>query len=160
MFGVLGGRIGECTTSTEVAIQSGRFGVNERRFRGWRKLRSRGSRFHREGKSAGRTRIPPTQSQLTLFSLLQPEAEGKTPCKRSDIYERYQLVVNLIDTDIVSNRTIHDRISQLRLKGFIKHDERNDGIHGGSYYLYSLDIRQEILDDLHPRIAFPNRPSF
>ncbi|WP_266080807.1 Cdc6/Cdc18 family protein [Haladaptatus caseinilyticus] len=89
----------------------------------------------------------PTQSQLTLFSLLQLEEEGKTPCKRSDIYERYQLVANLIDTDIVSDRTIHDRISQLRLKGFIKHDERNDGIHGGSYYLYSLDIRQEIVEN-------------
>ena len=89
----------------------------------------------------------PTQSQLTLYALLQLEAEGETPCKRSDIYDRYQVVAKLAESDPVSDRTIHDRISQLRLKGFIQYDERNDGIHGGSYYLYSLDIRPEIIED-------------
>lgn len=89
----------------------------------------------------------PTQSQLTLYALLQLEAEGATPCKRSDIYDRYQVVAELAESDPVSDRTIHDRISQLRLKGFIQYDERNDGIHGGSYYLYSLDIRPEIIED-------------
>lgn len=87
----------------------------------------------------------PTQSQLTLFALLQLEAEGATPCKRSDIYERYQVVADAVDSNVISDRAIHDRISQLRLKGFIQHDERNDGINGGSYYLYSLDIRHEIV---------------
>ncbi len=89
----------------------------------------------------------PTQSQLALCSLLQLEAEGLTPCKRSDIYERYELIADMVDSDVVSDRTIHDRISQLRLKGFIQHDERNDGIHGGSYYLYGLDIRQEVVEN-------------
>ncbi|WP_433633360.1 hypothetical protein [Halomicrococcus sp. NG-SE-24] len=86
-------------------------------------------------------------SELTLCSLLQLEAEDEIPCKRSDIYERYQVVAERVDSDIVSDRTIHDRISQLRLKGFIQHDERNDGIHGGSYYLYSLDICRELVEE-------------
>jgi predicted transcriptional regulator len=47
----------------------------------------------------------------------------------------------------VTDHTIHDRISQLRLKGFIEHSERNDGIHGGSYYQYSLNVRPEVVAD-------------
>lgn len=99
-----------------------------------------------KGKVEAELESLPTQSQLTLFSLLQLDAEGKTPCKRSEVYERYRLIARAAEVDIVSDRTIHDRISQLRLKGFINHDERNDGIHGGSYYLYSLDIRPEIVE--------------
>ncbi|MFC6825233.1 Cdc6/Cdc18 family protein [Halopelagius fulvigenes] len=89
----------------------------------------------------------PIQSQLTLYSLLQLEVEGETPCKRAEIYDRYQVVAQIVDADVVSDRTIHDRISQLRLKGFVEHDERNDGIRGGSYYQYSLDVRPEIVED-------------
>lgn len=100
-----------------------------------------------KGKVHAELQSLPTQSQLALFSLLQLEVEGETPCKRSDIYERYRLVADLVDSTVVSDRTIHDRISQLRLKGFIQHDERNDGIHGGSYYLYSLDIRREVIEE-------------
>ncbi len=98
-----------------------------------------------KGKIQEELKSLPTQSQLTLFSLLQLEAEGRAPCKRSEIYQRYQTVADQTNTDIVSDRTIHNRIGQLRLKGFIQHDERNDGIHGGSYYLYRLDIREEII---------------
>lgn len=100
-----------------------------------------------KGKVHAELQSLPTQSQLALFSLLQLEVEGETPCKRSDIYERYRLVADLVDSTVVSDRTIHDRISQLRLKGFIQHDERNDGIHGGSYYLYSLDIRRKVIKE-------------
>ncbi|RBI58640.1 cell division control protein Cdc6 [halophilic archaeon] len=100
-----------------------------------------------QGKVQDELESLPTQSQLTLCSLLQLEAEDETPCKRSEIYERYQVVAERVDSDVVSDRTIHDRISQLRLKGFIQHDERNDGIHGGSYYLYSLDIRREVVEE-------------
>lgn len=100
-----------------------------------------------KGKVQDELESVPTQSQLTLCSLLQLEAEDETPCKRSEIYERYQVIAERVDSDVVSDRTIHDRISQLRLKGFIQHDERNDGIHGGSYYLYSLDIRREVVEE-------------
>lgn len=100
-----------------------------------------------KGKISAELESLPVQSQLTLFSLLQLEAEGETPCKRSEIYDRYRGVAESVDADVVSDRTIHDRISQLRLKGFITHEERNDGIHGGSYYLYGLDVRREIVEE-------------
>lgn len=89
----------------------------------------------------------PTQSQLTLYSLWLLDQEGETPCKRNTIYDRYTKVADAVDADVVTDRTIHDRISQLRLKGFLEYDERNEGLHGGSYYQYSLSVRPEIVED-------------
>lgn len=89
----------------------------------------------------------PTQSQLTLYSLWSLDQEGETPCKRNQIYDRYTRVAEAVDADVVTDRTIHDRISQLRLKGFLEYDERNEGLHGGSYYQYSLSVRPEIVEE-------------
>ena len=49
-----------------------------------------------------------------------------------------------IDADVVSDRTIHDCLSKLTLKGFLDVDEKNEGPHGGSYYEYSLSIRTDL----------------
>jgi|AntDeeMetagen192_2_1112575.scaffolds.fasta_scaffold00497_3 cell division control protein 6 len=49
--------------------------------------------------------------------------------------------------DPVTDRTIHDRISQLRQKGFVEADERNDGLSGGSYNLYDLNIMADAVDE-------------
>ena len=47
-----------------------------------------------------------------------------------------------------TDRTIRDRLSQLSLKGFLDVDERNKGSQGGSYYLYDLDIREDLVRDI------------
>lgn len=100
-----------------------------------------------EGRVKDELESLPTQSQLTLYTLLQLEAEGETPCKRKQIYERYRLIAKMADADIVTDRTIHDRLSHLRLKGFVEHDERNEGKAGGSYYLYELGLQRDVVED-------------
>ena len=87
----------------------------------------------------------PTQEQLTLYSLLSLDQEGRLPSKRSHIYERYTVAAKRIGTDLVSDRTIHDNLSKLTLKGFLDVNEKNEGPHGGSYYQYDFSIRTELV---------------
>ena len=86
----------------------------------------------------------PTQSKLTLYSLLLLYQEGETPSKRNRIYERYAIAAKRIDADVRTDRTIHDRLSQLTLKGFLDVNEQNKGPKGGSYYEYEFSIRPDL----------------
>ncbi|WP_243637857.1 Cdc6/Cdc18 family protein [Natrarchaeobius oligotrophus] len=76
----------------------------------------------------------PTQSKLTLYALLTLEAENALPAKRGTIYERYRIASTTIGVDVRSDRTVHDRLSQLTLKGFLDVEEKNKGPKGGSYH--------------------------
>jgi len=89
----------------------------------------------------------PTQSKLTLYALLLLERDGKTPSKRNRIYERYVMAAKRIDADVRTDRTIHDRLSQLTLKGFLDVDEQNKGPKGGSYYEYEFSIRPDLAQE-------------
>ncbi|MFC7216134.1 Cdc6/Cdc18 family protein [Saliphagus sp. GCM10025334] len=89
----------------------------------------------------------PTHSKLTLYALLMLEAEGELPAKRSAIYERYRIAANRIDIDPRTDRTVHDRLSQLTLKGFLDVEEKNKGPKGGSYYQYQFSIRPELVTE-------------
>ena len=90
----------------------------------------------------------PTQSHLTLHAVLRLSEEGELPVKSNVIYQQYQQAAEAIDADVKTDRTIRDRLSQLSLKGFLDVDERNKGSQGGSYYLYDLDIREELVRDV------------
>ncbi len=89
----------------------------------------------------------PTHSKLTLYALLVLEAEDKLPAKRSAIYKRYRIAANQIDIDPRTDRTVHDRLSQLTLKGFLDVEEKNKGPKGGSYYQYQFSIRSELVTE-------------
>jgi cell division control protein 6 len=91
----------------------------------------------------------PTQSHLTLYALLMLERQDDLPAKSSDIYEVYEIAANRIDADVKTDRTIRDRLSQLKLKGFLDVDEHNEGPKGGSYYLYEFgDIRPDMVEEV------------
>ncbi len=53
-----------------------------------------------------------------------------------------------IDADVRTDRTIHDRLSQLTLKGFLDVDEQNKGPKGGSYYEYEFSIRADLAQEV------------
>ncbi|ELY41180.1 Cdc6/Cdc18 family protein [Natronorubrum sulfidifaciens] len=91
----------------------------------------------------------PTQSHLTLYALLTLEKQDSLPAKSSDIYDVYEIAANRIDTDVKTDRTIRDRLSQLKLKGFLDVEEHNEGPKGGSYYLYEFgDIRPNMVAEV------------
>jgi len=93
------------------------------------------------------TRVP-TQSKLTLFGLLLLEKDGQIPAKRNKIYERYVLAAKRLGVDVRTDRTIHDRLSQLTLKGFLEVNEQNKGPKGGSYYEYGFSIRPDLVREV------------
>jgi orc1/cdc6 family replication initiation protein len=91
----------------------------------------------------------PTQSHLTLYSLLMLEKQDKLPVKSSEIYDYYEVAAEKIGSDIKTNRTVRNRLSQLKLKGFLNVEERNMGSRGGSYFLYSFgDIRPKMVESV------------
>lgn len=91
----------------------------------------------------------PTQSHLTLYSLLMLEKQDKLPVKSSEIYDYYEVAAEKIGSDIKTNRTVRNRLSQLKLKGFLNVEERNMGSRGGSYFLYSFgDIRPTMVESV------------
>lgn len=91
----------------------------------------------------------PTQSHLTLFALLALDRQDELPAKSSDIYEVYEVVAERIDADVKTDRTIRDRLSQLKLKGFLDVEEHNEGPKGGSYHLYEFgDVRSDMIKEV------------
>ncbi|WP_227357272.1 Cdc6/Cdc18 family protein [Haladaptatus salinisoli] len=86
----------------------------------------------------------PTQEKLTLYGLLKLDEQDRTPAKRSHVYEQYTIAAKRIDAQVVSDRTVHDSLSKLTLKGFLDVNEKNEGPHGGSYYEYSFSIRPDL----------------
>jgi len=91
----------------------------------------------------------PTQSHLTLYALLTLDKQDSLPAKSSDIYNVYEIAAKRIDADVKTDRTIRDRLSQLKLKGFLDVEEHNKGPKGGSYYLYEFgDIRPNMVEEV------------
>lgn len=89
----------------------------------------------------------PTHSKILLAALLELAGKGETPAKRNDIYEQYTRLAGKAGLDRVSDRTVHDNLSQLTLKGFLEVEEKNEGPKGGSYYQYRLNVRPELAND-------------
>lgn len=89
----------------------------------------------------------PDQSKLTLYALLTLKSEDELPAKRTTIYERYRIAAQSIGANVRSDRTVHDRLSQLTLKGFLDVEEKNQGPKGGSYYQYELSIRPQLTEE-------------
>lgn len=94
----------------------------------------------------------PTQYHVLLQSIALLEKKGKLPARRKAVYNVYEQVCNDIQISPKAQRTIHDKLSQLALKGFLSITEKNKGESGGKYWEYDLEINpdtvNEVLDDV------------
>jgi cell division control protein 6 len=90
----------------------------------------------------------PIQSHLVLQALLDLFTRDETPAKKTDVYKRYELFADKIDAEIKAPRTIHDRLNQLSLNGFIIVNQHNQGRDGGMYNQYELDIDPDLVQDV------------
>ena len=90
----------------------------------------------------------PRQGKITLAAVYTLAGRGETPAKRTQIHDEYTTHTGKLDADQLSIRSIHDRLSDLRLKGILNGTERNDGRGGGSYLEYSLGDREDIIGEV------------
>lgn len=90
----------------------------------------------------------PTQSKVTLHALYRLQDDGESPAKRARIYDEYVDTAEEAGVEPKTTRTVHDRLSQLTLKGFLEVEEKNEGPKGGSYYQYMFGIRPELVRDV------------
>lgn len=81
-----------------------------------------------------------TQGQLVLCAVAALKIDGTTPVRTGEIYDQYTAYADRVAVDPLGERRIRDHLSELSLHGFLQVSERNDGIHGGSYYEYELNV--------------------
>jgi cell division control protein 6 len=99
------------------------------------------------GKIADELRQLPVQNQLVLAAIHRFHEDGETPVRRNQIYETYVAAADTVGADVKTNRTVHNQLSQLSLKGFLEVREKNEGVQGGKYYLYDLSVRAETVTE-------------
>lgn len=80
------------------------------------------------------------QTHLVLYAITLLEKQGKSPARRKDIYELYSSLAEKEGTTVKSGRTIHNRLSELSLSGFLRVTQVNRGESGGKYNNYELDM--------------------
>jgi cell division control protein 6 len=90
----------------------------------------------------------PTQGKIVLAGVYTLAERGDTPAKRTAIHEAYTTHAERMGADVLTIRSLHDRLSDLRLKGILDGEERNDGRSGGSYYQYSLGDREDVIGEV------------
>lgn len=88
----------------------------------------------------------PSQSHTVLAAILALQQVGETPAGRKRIYSVYASLADLLGMEPKGDRTIHRRLSDLSLKGFLSMRELNLGSQGGNKYVYELEMRPEIVE--------------
>ncbi|ACV47928.1 MULTISPECIES: orc1/cdc6 family replication initiation protein [Halomicrobium] len=128
----------------EVAENQGEFRVTDEHIE---RARERVQR----GRLSDKIRDQTTHAQLVLETLAHLEDDGETPARAKEIYELYQNVAeSWANEPLTTVRSVHSHLSDLRMLGFLKRYERNEGLSGGQYYEFELD-------DLDPELVFDTR---
>jgi len=91
----------------------------------------------------------PSQTHYVLAAIVSLSKQNNTNPSTSEIYDRYQRIVeqyNGAGTSMLSQRTIHNRLSDLSLSGFLSFRQVNKGKGGGMYNTYSLEMPVDPVD--------------
>jgi len=81
-----------------------------------------------------------TQVHFVLCAVAQLAVQSETPAKTQHVYETYTALAEELDANVLSERRVRDHLSELSMQGVLNVNERNTGIHGGSYYEYEISV--------------------
>lgn len=99
--------------------------------RGWLKTRIRDQTDH---------------AQYILETIAHLEENGETPVRSKRIREKYESVTTSWAADpLTTLKSIQDHPSDLHMLGFLRRHERNQGLNGGQYFEYELDLDSAIV---------------
>lgn len=77
--------------------------------------------------------------QLALMAVISKAAKEETPCRTRDLYREYTTLCESADTDPLTQRSVHNHLSDLRMLGILSASENRSGSRG-NYYSYELDV--------------------
>ncbi len=80
-----------------------------------------------------------THGQLALLAVVSKTAKRDTPCRTRELYEEYVTLCDSSGTSALSQRSVHNHLSDLRMLGILSAHENRSGSRG-NYYSYELDV--------------------
>jgi orc1/cdc6 family replication initiation protein len=107
----------------------------------------------RRGRLSNKIRDQTTHAQLVLESIALLEENGKTPARSKEIQALYENVATRWEIDpLTTLKSIQSHLSDLEMLGFLQHTERNEGLRGGYYHVYELDLDPTVVIETRKQI--------
>ncbi|KZN26048.1 cell division control protein Cdc6 [Haladaptatus sp. R4] len=75
--------------------------------------------------------------RLVIYALATFEAEGNTPVRSKNLYDRYQKLAERT-TDALTSRWMRDHLDEMDMLGIVNTSKQNLGMSGGQYWQISL----------------------
>ncbi|GAA0676573.1 orc1/cdc6 family replication initiation protein [Natronoarchaeum mannanilyticum] len=95
-------------------------------------------------------------AQYVLEAIAYLEQREKTPVRSKEIQDVYEEVASACGADpLTTLKSIQDHLSDLHMLGFLHRYERNQGLSGGQYYEYELNLDPEIVIETRKEIEGP-----
>ena len=105
------------------------------------------------GRLVNRVRDQTDHAQYILETIARLEERGETPVRSKEIQETYgQIAKSYATSPLTSLKSIQDHLSDLHMLGFLRRDERNQGLSGGQYFEYQLDLDPELVIETREKI--------
>lgn len=105
------------------------------------------------GRLSNRIRDQTDHAQYILETIARLEEGGETPVRSKKIQENYEQIADSWATDpLTSLKSIQDHLSDLHMLGFLRRHERNQGLSGGQYFEYELDLDPTIVIETREKI--------
>ncbi|MDZ5810514.1 orc1/cdc6 family replication initiation protein [Halorubrum sp. AD140] len=93
-------------------------------------------------------------AQYILEEIANLQVDGEVPARSKEIQRTYEQVAESHAASPLSTlKSIQDHLSDRHMLGFLRPHEQNNGLSGGQYYEYALDLDPEIVLEVRAEIA-------
>lgn len=105
------------------------------------------------GRLRNRIRDQTDHAQYILEAIARLAQQGETPVRSKQIQERYEGVADSWAAEpLTTLKSVQDHLSDLYMLGFLQRYERNQGLSGGQYFEYELDLDPAIVVETRQQI--------
>lgn len=97
-----------------------------------------------------------TSAQYALLSVTLLQQQEQQTNSTTLVHKRYERIAEMNGHDPVSSRSLHDRLDDLAMMGFIEKEYENKGGNSGRRSIYSTDLSVDLVVDAVGDIAYPS----
>ena len=106
------------------------------------------------GRLENKIRDQTEHGQYILEAIANLQSRGAVPARSKEIQRTYEEVADAHAASPLSTlKSIQDHLSDLHMLGFLRRHERNEGLSGGQYYEYELDLDPTIVLETRAEIT-------